>query len=41
MKDGKVPRALYKKDAIEDKQINLKKIKDLVSRLSVNKKSTG
>ena len=40
-KDGKVPRALYKKDVTEDKQINLKKVENLVNRLSVIKKSAG
>jgi len=36
-----VPRALYKKDTNEDKQINLKKIENLLKRLTVIKKSAG
>jgi len=34
-----VPRALYKKDTNEDKKINLKKIENLLNRLTVIKKS--
>jgi len=36
-----VPRALYKKDTNEDKQINFKKIENLLKRLTVIKKSAG